>query len=227
MRLLLAAVAIAMNASRLAHAQAFSTDDAVLRRIWTAAMDSSQTYPLGQALLDSVGPRLTGTPGQKAANQWLLSKYRSWGIDAREESYGTWRGWRRGITHVDLLQPRVRSLEAIMLAWPPPCCRKTSYPVTPTLSDDGLQLSWTLLDVTFAALGWPGVVGAWVSPGLPPPFTVAENELTPRPTPPIHGSKPPWMLVRYHDRVIAPRLMMSLMKSSVLKLQLLIGDGAT
>ena len=80
-----------------AGAQAFATNDSVLRRIWTVGMDSSQTYPLAQALLDSVGPRLTGTPGQKAGNQWLLSKYRAWGIDAREEAYGTWRGWRRGL----------------------------------------------------------------------------------------------------------------------------------
>src|SRR5688572_17316929 len=118
-RLLLAAVVLTAAAPRIASTQAFATNDAVLRRIWTVGMDSSQTYPLAQALLDSIGPRLTGTPGQKAANQWLLSKYRSWGIDAREASYGTWRGWRRGITHVDLVQPRVRSLEGMMLAWSP------------------------------------------------------------------------------------------------------------
>src|SRR5688572_15978031 len=57
-----------------------------------------------------------------------------------------------------------------------------------------------------------------------PLFTAALNELTPRPTPPIHGSKPAWMLVRYQDRVIAPRAMVSLMKSSTLKFQLAIGD---
>ena len=119
LRLLLAAVVLTAAAPRIASTQAFATNDAVLRRIWTVGMDSSQTYPLAQALLDSIGPRLTGTPGQKAANQWLLSKYRSWGIDAREASYGTWRGWRRGITHVDLIQPRVRSLEGMMLAWSP------------------------------------------------------------------------------------------------------------
>ena len=102
-----------------APAQAFVTGDSILRRIWSVGMDSSHTFGLAQALLDSVGPRLTGTPGQKAANQWLLARYGEWGIDAREESYGTWRGWRRGVTHVDLIQPRVRSLEAIMLAWSP------------------------------------------------------------------------------------------------------------
>ena len=119
MRRFLIAALLAVASARGLSAQAFATNDPVLRRIWTLGMDSSQTYPLMQALLDSVGPRLTGTPEQKAGNEWLLSKYRSWGIPARAEQYGTWMGWRRGITHVDLIQPRVRTLEAMMLAWSP------------------------------------------------------------------------------------------------------------
>src|SRR5690348_11828934 len=61
----------------------------------------------------------------------------------------------------------------------------------------------------------------------PPPFTVAEKLLTPSPVPPCQGSKPAWMLVRYHELVIAPRLRTSFRKSRTLKLQLLIADGAT
>src|ERR687895_949034 len=91
---------VALMAREIA-AQSFPTNDPTLRRIWSLGMDSSQTYQLAQALLDSVGPRLTGTPGQRAANEWAIAKYRSWGIVARAEQYGTWRGWRRGITHVD------------------------------------------------------------------------------------------------------------------------------
>src|ERR671914_237905 len=53
-------------------AQTFPTDDPVLGRIWALGMDSSQTYRLAQVLLDSIGPRLTGTPGQRAGNEWLL-----------------------------------------------------------------------------------------------------------------------------------------------------------
>ena len=93
--------------------------DAALRRIWTLGMDSSQVERLAQTLTDSIGPRLTGTPGQRAANEWAVATYRGWGIEARTEQYGTWRGWRRGITHIDLLAPRVRSLEGMMLAWSP------------------------------------------------------------------------------------------------------------
>ena len=100
-------------------AQTFAVDDPVLRRIWTEGMENSQAARLAQALLDSIGPRLTGSPGQKAANDWAVAMYTRWGIPARNEQYGTWRGWRRGITHADLISPRVRTLEATMLAWRP------------------------------------------------------------------------------------------------------------
>jgi carboxypeptidase Q len=102
-----------------ASAQTLPSADPVIRRMWTQGMDSSQLYPLAQALLDSIGPRLTGSPGHRAGNDWLVARYRSWGITARNERYGSWRGWRRGITHVDLVAPRVRSLEGTMLAWSP------------------------------------------------------------------------------------------------------------
>ena len=141
---LAAAVLLILSAS--ASAQSFPTNDPVLRRIWSVGMDSSQTMPLAQALLDSVGPRLTGTPGQKAGNEWLLGKYRSWGITARAEQYGTWRGWRRGVTHVDLVQPRVRTLEAHMLAWSPTTPKGTPVEATtviwPDVRDTAALTAW-------------------------------------------------------------------------------------
>jgi carboxypeptidase Q len=100
-------------------AQTLPTNDPALRRIWTVAMDSSQTEPLAQQLLDSVGPRLTGTPGAKRGNDWLVKTYADWGISAQNERYGTWRGWRRGYSHIDLVAPRVRTLEGTMLAYSP------------------------------------------------------------------------------------------------------------
>jgi len=97
----------------------FPSDDPVLRRIWSVGMDSSMVEKLGQVLLDSIGPRLTGSPGYASASDWVVNQYKSWGIDARREAYGTWRGWRRGLSHIDLVGPRMRSLEGTMLAWSP------------------------------------------------------------------------------------------------------------
>ena len=93
--------------------------DATIQRIWRLGMDSSQVQPLSQALFDSIGPRLTGSPGIRSASDWVIGKYKSWGIDAKREEYGTWRGWRRGYSHIDLVAPRTRSLEGMMLAWSP------------------------------------------------------------------------------------------------------------
>lgn len=98
-------------------AQQFPTNNPVLKAIWEEGTARGQTWSLAQTLLDSIGPRLTGTPGQEAAADWVVRKYAEWGVEARNEAYGTWRGWRRGITHVDLVEPRVRSLEGMMLAW--------------------------------------------------------------------------------------------------------------
>jgi len=113
------ALAPAMGRSAAASAQTYTNDDPVLHRIWAMGMDSSRTYEFAQVLMDSIGPRLTGTPELKAAGDWLVSNYDAWGIPARTEQYGTWRGWRRGPTHVDLISPRVRTLEATMLGWSP------------------------------------------------------------------------------------------------------------
>ena len=133
-------------ATGTAAAQTFSTDNPVLRRIWTIGMDSSQTYQLSQSLFDSIGPRLTGSPGYKSGSDWLIAKYQSWGVEARAEQYGTWRGWRRGPTHLDLLTPRVRSLEAVMLAWSPGTPKakpvRGSVVILPDVQDSTGFASW-------------------------------------------------------------------------------------
>ncbi|MGI8508938.1 MAG: M28 family peptidase [Gemmatimonadaceae bacterium] len=113
--LVLGAVAVAQTAS----AQTFATNDSTIRRIYDEGMNRSETYPLAQALADSIGPRLMGSPGIKRGQDWLLSEYSKWGITAQNEKYGTWKGWSRGASHLDLLEPRVRTLEATMLAWSP------------------------------------------------------------------------------------------------------------
>jgi len=103
-----------------ASAQTFPTDDAVLRRMWQEGMESgSQAYRLAQVLMDSIGPRLSGSPGHLAAIDWALKMYQGWGIPARREQYGTWRSWRREHTHIDLIAPRHRTLVGTMLAWSP------------------------------------------------------------------------------------------------------------
>ena len=113
------ALLLSMGTSAL-DAQTFPTDDPVIQRMWQEGMEEgSQAYDLAQALLDSIGPRLMGSPAYEASGNWLLALYEQWGIQAEKQVYGTWRGWRRGPSHIDLVEPRVRTLSGMMMAWSP------------------------------------------------------------------------------------------------------------
>jgi hypothetical protein len=113
------AFALSFLGAALLPAQQAPAGDPNIQRIWRLGMDSSHVQKLAQTLFDSIGPRLTGSPGIRSASDWVINNYKSWGIDAKREQYGTWRGWRRGVSHIDLMQPRVRSLAGMMLAWSP------------------------------------------------------------------------------------------------------------
>lgn len=143
-RALVATALFAASAVAPAAAQTFTTADPVLERIWRLGMDSSHVARTAQVLLDSIGPRLTGSPGQKAANDWMVRTYAGYGISARNEQYGTWRGWKRGITHLDLVAPRVRTLEAMMLAWSPGTKGRVEGRVVtlPTFADGAAVRAW-------------------------------------------------------------------------------------
>ncbi len=125
-------------------AQTFPVDDPVIQQMWQEGMENSHTYSLAQALLDSVGPRLTGSPGHKSANDWAAAMFQSWGVEARNEQYGTWLSWDRGITHIDLLEPRVRSLEGMMLAWSPGTRGKVKagLVILPEVADSAAFAAW-------------------------------------------------------------------------------------
>jgi hypothetical protein len=91
----------------------------VIEKIVQEETKNSQLQTLAHELLDGIGPRLVGTPQMKKANDWAVEKYASWGIGARNEQWGEWKGWERGITHIDMLSPRVKSLEGTQLSWSP------------------------------------------------------------------------------------------------------------
>ncbi|MDZ7649784.1 MAG: hypothetical protein U5K54_23075 [Cytophagales bacterium] len=74
---------------------------------------------MAHELMDGIGPRLVGSPEMQQANEWAVAKYTGWGIPARNEKWGEWRGWERGISHIDMVAPWVKSLEGTQLAWSP------------------------------------------------------------------------------------------------------------
>jgi hypothetical protein len=112
------ALAAALVASPLA-AQDVPTGDSLIRKIYDEGMLRSQAWHFGQVLMDSIGPRLTGSPQNRAANDWVVKTYAGMGVSAKNEQYGTWRDWTRGLSRAELVTPRVKNLEGIVMPWSP------------------------------------------------------------------------------------------------------------
>jgi len=92
-------------------------ENKVVESIIKEASENSNLERLAHELLDVVGPRLVGTPQMANAGDWAVNQYKEWGISAKNVQYGEWRGWERGITHVDMIYPRIQTLDGMQLAW--------------------------------------------------------------------------------------------------------------
>ncbi|MFD0749321.1 M20/M25/M40 family metallo-hydrolase [Mucilaginibacter calamicampi] len=150
-------------------ARAQTPNKGVIDAIMNEATQNSQLEKLAHELMDGVGPRLVGTPQMKQANDWAVAKYASWGIPARNEKWGTWRGWERGISHIDMISPRVKSLEGTQLAWSPGMGKKTETAqvvILPDLTDSLAFKNWL-----------PSVKGKFVMVSVCQPTGRDENNL--------------------------------------------------
>jgi len=119
--------------------------DEIVSQIVAEANENSQLENLAHELMDMVGPRLVGTPQMKAANDWAIATYKKWGIEAKNEQWGTWRGWERGITHIDLVSPRVVTLQGMQLAWSPSTPKKGTTAeliIIPNVADSIAFINW-------------------------------------------------------------------------------------
>jgi len=117
----------------------------VIDAIMKEEMTNSQLETLAHQLFDGIGPRLIGSPQMKQANDWAVAKYKSWDIDAHNEKWGEWRGWERGVSHIDMVSPWVRSLEGTQLAWSPGTGKKTvtaEVVILPDLADSNAFKEW-------------------------------------------------------------------------------------
>ncbi len=130
------------------------TKDPIVDAIVKEASENSQLEKLATELLDGIGPRLVGSPQMKQANDWAVATYKGWGIAARNEKWGEWRGWERGVSHIDMISPRVKSLEGMQLAWTPSTGDKAvigDVIIVPDLEDSLAFQKWL-----------PGVKGKFV-----------------------------------------------------------------
>jgi hypothetical protein len=119
--------------------------DEIVADIVQEVNKNSQLESLAHELLDVIGPRLVGTPQMQQAHDWAVTKYNNWGIAAKNEQWGEWRGWERGITHIDMVSPRIQTLKGTQLAWSPSTGRKgvtAELMVLPTVADADEFNNW-------------------------------------------------------------------------------------
>ena len=116
----------------------------VIDNIVKEAKENSQLKKLAYEMTDLIGPRLVGTPQMQKAHDWAVETYAGWGISAENEQWGMWRGWERGITHIDLVSPRVVSLEGMQLAWSPGMKKAVTAEVIllPDVADSAAFRNW-------------------------------------------------------------------------------------
>lgn len=114
-----ALVALIVAAPAAAQVAQEKVDVAVVQRIREEGLQRSQVDVLAQHLLDVIGPRLTGSPAMKHANDWTAARLREWGLqNVVVEPWGEFgRGWERVSYAGRILTPFVQPLDAMPVAW--------------------------------------------------------------------------------------------------------------
>src|SRR5947209_6512912 len=90
-------------------------------RIRQEGFRNSKVMEIASGLMDGVGPRLTGSPNMKRANEWTRDKLTELGLsNAHLEQWGPFgRGWSYQACTVRLVSPDVAELWALPRAWTP------------------------------------------------------------------------------------------------------------
>lgn len=90
-------------------------------RIRDAALNHSQITDILAFLSDVIGPRLTGSPNLKRAEEYALLRLREWGLaNAHLEAWGPFgRGWTLTGFTANILSPEFSPLVAYPKAWSP------------------------------------------------------------------------------------------------------------
>ena len=82
---------------------------------------NSQIKEIAEGLLENIGPRLTGSPNMKRANEWTRDQLSKFGlVNAHLEAWGPFgRGWWNEYVNVRMLSPDIQTFIAYPKAWTP------------------------------------------------------------------------------------------------------------
>ena len=96
---------------------AFAAADA---QILSEIHDHSQAMDNLEYLSDEIGPRLTGSPKLKQANDWTAAKFREYGLtNVHLEPWTIAHSWTRGTAHARIVSPTEHLLTIASAGWSP------------------------------------------------------------------------------------------------------------
>lgn len=114
----LAAVAVLALAAPVSAGE--PVDLVMVSRIREEAFRHSQVMETVRQLTDGLGPRLTGSPQLKEANEWTRRRLEEWGLaNAHLEAYPFGRGWSFSHVAVHMTKPRAVPLYALPKSFTP------------------------------------------------------------------------------------------------------------
>jgi hypothetical protein len=92
-----------------------------ITRLREEGFSHSQVMDIMSHLTDDIGPRLTGSPNMKKANEWTRDQLTKWGLaNAHLEAWGTFgRGWAYQLCEVRMVSPDTMQFLALPEAWTP------------------------------------------------------------------------------------------------------------
>jgi carboxypeptidase Q len=99
--------------------QDLSVDTTGAAALVDQALSHSAVMANLQYLTDVIGPRLTGSPAARRANEWTLGRFKAYGLDGHLEPWKFGGTWTRGSIRVRLTAPRSHDVTAASWAWAP------------------------------------------------------------------------------------------------------------
>ena len=93
----------------------------MMSRIRYEGFRNSKIMETASGLMDGIGPRLTGSPNLKRANEWTRDQLTSFGLaNAHLEAWGPFgRGWANQFVSVRMISPDTAPFIAYAKAWTP------------------------------------------------------------------------------------------------------------
>lgn len=111
---------LAMSLLCLSTSAFAGSDLDMANKIRSEGFYNSEVMHTLERLTDDIGPRLSGSPQMKKANNWTLKKLEEWGLqNAYLDPFDFGRGWSHDSASIKLISPRDVSLHGIPVAWTP------------------------------------------------------------------------------------------------------------